>query len=142
MSGGPQQRLMRFEKLEDRSLLSTFHVLNLADSGAGSLRAAVVAAESNPGADLIRFANRLNGTITLTTGELLISTDLTIQGLGANRLTVSGDAASRIFNVMGGVDEATAIDVNISGLKVTRGLADQGAGINHEGFAELSLTRW
>jgi hypothetical protein len=138
---GAQQRTMRFERLEERSLLSTFDVLNLADSGGGSLRAAVLAAEANPGADVIQFAKHLNGTITLTTGELLISTDLSIQGLGANRLTVSGNDASRIFNVMGGVDEATAIDVNIAGLKVTRGLADQGAGINHEGFANLSLTR-
>jgi hypothetical protein len=132
---------MRFEVLEDRSLLSTFNVLNLADSGNGSLRAAVLAAESNPGADVIQFAKHLNGTITLTTGELLISTDLRIQGLGANRLTVSGNDASRIFSVMGGVDETTVIDVTISGLKVTRGLADQGAGINQEGFANLSLTR-
>src|SRR5262245_54789334 len=138
---GPHQRFMRFEALEDRNLLSTFHVLNLADSGNGSLRAAVLAAEANPGADVIQFAKQLSGTIALTTGELLISTDMSIQGPGADRLTVSGSDTSRIFNVLGGVDETTAIDVIISGLKVTHGLADQGAGINHEGFADLTLSR-
>src|SRR5262245_44266730 len=138
---GAHQRLMRFEALEDRNVLSTFNVLNLADSGNGSLRAAILAAEANPGADVIQFAKQLNGTITLTSGELLISTDVTIVGLGSNRLAVSGNNASRVFNVSGGVNEITVIDVNISGLKVTRGLSDQGAGINHEGFANLSLAK-
>jgi hypothetical protein len=138
---GLRKRAARFEVLENRNLLSTFNVVNLADSGNGSLRAAVLAAEANPGADVIQFAKQLNGTIKLTTGELLISTDLTIQGLGANRLTVSGNDSSRIFNVMGGVDEATAIDVSISGLTVSRGHADQGAGINQEGFADLTLSK-
>src|SRR5262249_20569106 len=40
--------------LEDRTLPSTFTVMNLADHGAGSLRDAVQAANQNPGADLIQ----------------------------------------------------------------------------------------
>src|SRR5262245_16473173 len=138
---GLYQRFMRFEALEDRSLLSTFNVVNLADSGNGSLRAAVLAAEANPGADVIHFARQLHGTITLTTGELVISSDLTIQGPGADRLSVSGNDTSRIFNVVGGSGEAERIQVSIAGLKVTHGRADQGAGINHEGFAELTLAQ-
>ena len=55
---------LRIECLEGRTLLSTFTVLNLADSGAGSLRAAVQAAEAHPGADVIQFANGVKGTIT------------------------------------------------------------------------------
>lgn len=43
------------EFLEDRTLPSTFSVLNTADSGAGSLRQAILDANANPGADLIRF---------------------------------------------------------------------------------------
>ena len=58
----------RVEALEDRTLPSTFTVLNLADSGAGSLRAAVAAAEAHSGPDRIEFAKWVRGTIALTTG--------------------------------------------------------------------------
>jgi hypothetical protein len=44
------------ELLKDRTVPSTFTVLNLADSGTGSLRQAVLDANANPGADLILFA--------------------------------------------------------------------------------------
>src|SRR5262245_20821974 len=69
-------RRLGLEVLEDRSLPSTFTVTNLLDSGAGSLRAAVSAANANPGADTIDFAT--TGTIGLTSGELLITDSLTI----------------------------------------------------------------
>ena len=47
---------LRFESLEDRRLLATFAVLNTLDSGPGSLREAMIAANSTPGADQIEFA--------------------------------------------------------------------------------------
>src|SRR4051812_19595146 len=72
------------EVLEDRCLPSTFTVLTLLDSGPDSLRAAVVAANANPGADTIDFAT--TGTIALTSGELDISDSLTINGPGASTL--------------------------------------------------------
>src|SRR3979490_1167114 len=50
----------RLEILEDRMLPSTFTVLNLADSGTGSLRQAVLAANAHPGADVIDFADELH----------------------------------------------------------------------------------
>lgn len=78
------------EVLEDRTLPSTFTVLNLADSGAGSLRQAVLDANDNPGADLIEFAGGFQGTIPLSS-ELSITDDLIIHGDGENRLTVSGN---------------------------------------------------
>ena len=65
---------------------------------------AIDAAETNPGPDVVQFAKQLQGTITLTNGELAITTDLTIDGPGANRITVSGNDSSRIFNVLGGAD--------------------------------------
>ena len=43
------------EALEDRLVPSTFTVQNLADSGPGSLRQAILDANANPGADAIRF---------------------------------------------------------------------------------------
>src|SRR6266540_213772 len=53
----PQRSFLpRLEVLEDRTVPSTFTVTTLADSGPGSLRAAITAANTNPGADVIRFA--------------------------------------------------------------------------------------
>src|SRR5205085_1929223 len=45
----------RLELLEDRHLLSGFLVDNLNNAGAGSLRAAILAANANPGFDTIQF---------------------------------------------------------------------------------------
>ena len=53
-------------------------------------------------------------------GELLITDDLTITGLGADQLTISGNNASRIFAVNDD-DVATAITVEISGLTLADG---------------------
>jgi hypothetical protein len=114
------------ERLEDRTVLSTFPVLNLADSGADSLRQAILDANNNPGADVITFARGLHGTITLTSGELQITNDLDIEGPGANKLTISGSNSSRIFDI--GPD---ATDVTIAGLTIADGLADGNAPVIH-----------
>ena len=72
----------RLECLEDREVLSTLTVTNNLDSGAGSLRAEIAAAQH----DTIVFAPVLDGqTITLTSGDLLIKKDLTIAGPGDRR---------------------------------------------------------
>lgn len=128
------------ERLEDRALPSTFAVLNLADSGDGSLRAAILSAEAKPGADVIQFAPNIHGTITLTTGELFISTDLTINGPGENQLSVCGNDASRVFHVQGGADAPSAITVGISELTIAHGRASEGGGINNSGFSDLTIS--
>src|SRR5262249_50605022 len=97
-----QQRFVpRLELLEGRALPSTFTVLNLADSGEGSLRQAILAANVNPGPDAIDFADGLLGTIPLTTGQLSITDHLTIDGPGADLLAVSGNHQSRVFRISG-----------------------------------------
>jgi hypothetical protein len=103
--------------LEERALPSTFRVVNLNDSGPGSLRQAVLDANAHPGADTIRFASGMHGTILLTGDDLTVTDSLTIDGRGENRLTVSGNHASRVFHVSGG------IDVTLRGLTVADGLA-------------------
>src|SRR5438105_2454988 len=88
--------------LEDRAVPTTFTVTSAADSGLGTLRDAIVAANKNAGADVIAFSPIVfipPHTITLTSGELLISDALTIQGPGASLLTVSGNNASRVFDI-------------------------------------------
>src|SRR5581483_8866598 len=52
----PRTPRLGVEALDDRCLPSTFTVTNLLDSGTGSLRAAVAAANASPGADAIDFA--------------------------------------------------------------------------------------
>ena len=66
------------DPLEVRALLSTIVVTDADDSGAGSLRQAITGAASG---DTITFSSKLRGqTITLTSGELDITQDLTIDG--------------------------------------------------------------
>jgi hypothetical protein len=106
-------------RLEDRTLPSTFTVMNTNDSGPNSLRAALAS-----GDDTITFAKGLHGTITLTSGELLVSKSVTISGPGANTLAVSGNGASRVFDIAAGQN------VNISGLTIAHGFAlDQAGGV-------------
>jgi len=137
----PASRLS-LEALEDRCLMSTFSIFNLLDSGPGSLREAIIAANSAPGADLIRFARAArDGTIALTGGQLSITDHLTIDGPGARRLAVSGNNASRVFDVVGGGDASGGITVAIAGLTVAHGRADLGGGIRNSAFSELTLAR-
>src|SRR5436309_11953398 len=115
----------RLECLENRWVPSTLTVLNTADSGAGSLRAAIAAAQSG---DRIVFGSGLDGqTITLTSGELAINQSLDIEGLGADKLTVSGNDSSRVFRVGSGVS------VDIDDLTITHGRAANGGGIWNPG---------
>ncbi len=73
---------------------TTYTVTNLNDSGPGSLRQAILDAA---GDDTIVFQSGLSGTITLTSGQLIISNNLTINGPGANVLAVSGNNVSPVF---------------------------------------------
>src|SRR5437763_8251772 len=97
------------ETLEQRRMFSTWTVTSNQDSGAGSLRAEIAAAQSG---DTIVFADVLSsssskphghgtttstpGTITLTSGELAHTKNLTIQGPGAGKLIISGTSPAPI----------------------------------------------
>jgi hypothetical protein len=104
---------------------ATITVTNTNDSGPGSLRQALTNANNG---DTINFA--VTGTITLTSGGLLITKNVTISGPGANQLSIGSDNYnSCIFSVVSG--EAVAI----SGLTITHG----GAGIcNGEAILAVS----
>ena len=81
-------------------------VTNTNDSGCGSLRQAVANAtpDSTINFDATVFAT--TQTITLTSGQLVIDKDLTIQGPGAHLLSISGNHASRVFRINIGVKAA------------------------------------
>ena len=102
--------------------MATFTVNNTNDSGLGSLRQAIEDANGLAGLDTIEFANNLSAQqITLTSGELHITDDLTINGLGADLLTISGNNSSRVFLVDDG-DNLNRIDVTLNGLTITEGM--------------------
>jgi predicted outer membrane repeat protein len=104
-------------------VLSTFTVLNLADSGVGSLRQAISDANALAGADAIDFAPALRGTIALTGGQLEITDHLTIEGPGTEHLIISGQDASRVFAIGG-----STTNVVMEGVTIAHGRAS-GAGV-------------
>lgn len=122
----------RLEALEERSVPAVFPVTTLADSGPGSLRQAILDANASPGPDEIEFAQAVRGTITLTSGQLVVTGDLTVKGPGAGGLTVSGNNVSRVFSIGGG-------PVLLAGLTIARGYSDflGGGGIYNGGNLTL-----
>jgi predicted outer membrane repeat protein len=95
---------------------ATFTVTNLNDSGAGSLRAAIVSANGAAGADIVNFQAGLTGTITLTTGEIAITDDVTITGPGAGSMTITkSGAAGRMLDINVGTPTVTISGLTFQG---------------------------
>src|SRR5438874_1276203 len=92
-------------------------VTNTQDSDSGSLRQAILDARSGD-----RITIQVTGTITLTSGQLKITRDLTILGPGAQRLAISGNHASRVFQIN---KDAT---VALAGLTIADGQSYDGGG--------------
>ena len=89
---------------------ATLTVTNTADSGPGSLRAALASAVDG---DAINFALMTPATITLTSGKLRVTRNVTITGPGPAALAISGNHAIRVFEI------APNTVVTISGLTIT-----------------------
>ncbi len=103
-------------------------VTNTNDSGVGSLRQALSVVNDG---DTINFA--VNGTITLTSGELLVNDSITISGPGTANLAVDGNTDGRVFHV------APGRTVTISALTIRNGNAngesfpdDSGGGVYND----------
>ena len=132
------------ERLEDRTVPAVITVTSAADNltvnGQVTLREALQAANTDAsvdgstagsGVDTIVFAAGLAGqTITLGGTHLLISSSLTINGLGVR---ISGNNQSRIFQVDAGTT------VTLSGLTLNDGNGGpEGGGIRNSGTLTIS----
>jgi hypothetical protein len=102
-------------------------VTSTADAGAGSLREAIAQVCNG---DTITFdlAGAGPHTITLTTGELVVAKDVTIHNNSGEQITVSGNNASRVFNI-NPTKTAAIIGLTISGGQS----ATSGGGILNDG---------
>lgn len=100
---------------------ATFTVTNLDDSGAGSLRQAILSAKNTTGNDVIVFQAGLSGTILLTSGELLIDSNLTINGPGATALAIDGNQSASNIKNRRVIKIAAGSTVTIDRLTITNG---------------------
>ena len=77
-------------------------VTNTNDSGAGSLRAAITAANGTSYGGDIDFASSVTGTITLQSALPMINQSMAIMGPGASAISISGDNAYQVLNITSG----------------------------------------
>jgi hypothetical protein len=130
------------EALEDRTLLSVYTVDRLtdADTGTGtigSLRYCLLESLLPNGPDTIKFS--VTGTINLASALPNLTRSVSIQGPGADLLTVRRDSGGNycIFTVNGG------LTVSISGLTIANGSNSSrdygvGGGISNSGTLTIS----
>jgi hypothetical protein len=140
------------EKLQNRTLLTTFMISSTGDgfdnvfgdgeavdnNGAQSLRAAIQETNALDGADTIYLTS---GIFTLSfdgfgddnaiAGDLDITGDVTIIGAGAENTIIDAADLDRVFDIQAGAT------VNISGVTIRNGTAQNGAGIRNFGTLVL-----
>src|SRR5207244_13617870 len=104
-------------------------VITSADSGTGSLRKAIQDACVGSTITFDMTPGHVTSPITLTTSELVIDKNLTIQGPTTASLTISGNNNSRVFNVQTG-NSLVMSNLTITGGKIT---GDNGGGIFRRG---------
>ncbi len=148
-------RRLCLENLQTRQVFATIVVNSLVDgslaqlAGDGfiSLREALEAANTNRSVDgsvagqsnvrdTIRFSPGLTGTVKLANGTLVVMQSVFIEGPGADKLTIDGDAKSRVFDVWNGTQNTVFRDFAIANGKVatTTGI---GGGIINGGTLAL-----
>jgi hypothetical protein len=135
--------------LEDRQLLSqtlTIPVTSTADSGPGTLRAAVATANTATRPVEIDFPLKGAATITLTSGQLELSNTavpITIDGPGASVLAIDGNKQSQVFEI------DKNVTASISGLTIRNGAGQvtllpvpTGGGVFNQGTVTLTQCRF
>ncbi len=112
---------------------TTYFVTNTADSGPGSLRQALLDANSSAGPDVIGIT--ANGTLNLMSALPAITDGVTVQGPGPDMFKVDGQNLYRVLDIAG-------VEVTMSGLTIQRGNVTgpgaNGAAIRSNGDLTLS----
>lgn len=137
---------------------ATFIVSNTNNSGSGSLRQAVLDSNAAAGSDTIVFDASFNAPQTITLASVIninpaAGDSLTIDGPGANLLTLSGNGAAAIFSVsaddtasisdmtltlaVGGAISSSG-NLSVSDMIFSSNTDGNGGAISHEG-ASLSV---
>ena len=114
------------------------NVTNNADAGPNSLRAALAYAGAHSGADAITFDPSLHGATIALTSPIVISdpAGVTIDGRFLPGITISGNHATRLFEVTNG-SNATLLSLNIANGGDTTG--NGGGGILNDSGATLTV---
>jgi len=126
------------EGLECRQLLSTITVTTTSDAAVHtgiSLRDAIATANNDGSGDTITFASSLTGsTITLTQGELPVTSSVTISGTlgGASQITIDGNNSSRILFIYNSGVNSNVVTISNLTLQHGNGVA---SGANGSGGA-------
>ena len=144
------RRKLELLNLEERVVPANYTVVNTSDSGAGSLRQAILDANLTAANDTINFtfASGTNPyTITLASAlpniaDAGISGTLTINGLGTSSLIISGNDGNtlrdfNIFNIDSGANLAISA-VTISGAKTTNTGKIYGGAFNNSGTLTIT----
>jgi predicted outer membrane repeat protein len=126
------RRTSTIEQLEHRQLLATIAVTTLEDSGEGSLRAAITTASEGDTIDLTQVSGNL-----ILQSEIAIDKGLTITGPGREKLSLSGNNVTRIFNISG----SSTAPITVSNLTFSSGRADNGGAVYTNWPGELSFDR-
>ena len=105
-----------------------------------SLREALdIAKNWNSSPDTITFQDGLEGTIALAYGQLIVDSDVTIEGPGADKLIIDAGGNSRVFYVGNGESAVTA---ELSGITITGGSVSgvlAGGGIFVDGYSDVTV---
>jgi hypothetical protein len=113
---------------------SVLTVTSTADNGTGSLRDTIANANSG---DTIMFNLTPPAIIPLTTGEIAIAKTITIIGLGAGILKISGTSSSRIFNISATgnvtISDLDVADGAVSSASMVGDVTNTGGGIYNAG---------
>jgi hypothetical protein len=102
------------------------------DSGPGTLREAITVTAVD--GDTIKFDPSLS-TITLTSGQITLDKNLSIEGPGANLLTVRRNSSASPFRIF---EVSSGKTVSLSGLTIAGGSSGGGGGILNSGVLTIS----
>jgi predicted outer membrane repeat protein len=128
----------RLETLEDRLAPAqvSLTVSSLADSGPGTLRAAILTADAGSHSDQFTIGFGVAGTIDLLSPLPDLNNAVTVQGPGASSLTIQRDSTVPFASAILTVDAGQT--ASLSGLTIANGDAAFGAGIVNDGTLVVS----